>query len=102
MVAAINATIFLKNAFCKDGTSPDSLTKKVISEKKNAAAIICKIPFVLSVISSCTSLFFLCHYITFATIVHMVILCRKHCFLQNERKDLHTNERFYYFNRNKL
>ena len=36
-VAIISAKKFLKKAFCIVGRSPEILTKKVISEKKNAA-----------------------------------------------------------------
>lgn len=40
------ATIFLKKAFCMVGTSPESRTKTVISEKKKAADRMNRIPFV--------------------------------------------------------
>ena len=45
--ATAAATIFLKNAFCIVGTSPDSRTKTDISEKKNAARRMNRIPFPL-------------------------------------------------------
>jgi len=51
-MATTAATAFLKNAFCIVGRSPDSLTKKVISEKKNPAMIMNRIPLYLSFITS--------------------------------------------------
>ena len=42
------ATIFLKKAFCIVGTSPESRTKTVISEKKKAADRINRIPFFIT------------------------------------------------------
>ena len=48
------ATIFLKKAFCIVGTSPESRTKTVISEKKKAADRINRIPFLrLAVVFDC-------------------------------------------------
>ena len=38
--------MFLKKAFCMVGTSPESRTKTVISEKKKAADRMNRIPFV--------------------------------------------------------
>ncbi len=44
------ATIFLKNAFCKVGISPDIFTKRFISAKQKAAHIIHNIPLFFSFI----------------------------------------------------
>ena len=50
-IATTAATAFLKNAFCIVGRSPDILTKNVISEKKNPAMIMNRIPLYLSFIT---------------------------------------------------